>query len=220
MKYLITGISLMLSALSISSCQKENTKVIHIFKDGETLEQMINDFIGTETFGIENQALLITEWVNESLNQPQPSYHYDKEATFNGIYGNYAYNYTGTALRSNDSLQVALNAHGQYETFYLYSNDSVKVEWLLSAIDANTELYTSKGSSARQGEQYSKVYNDSFNSLLTFHFDGLSINRTTGAIQDGTILFAFTGTSSYGETYVNSGTLTYSNYQKVVTYDN
>ncbi len=209
-----------LSVLFLASCEEEEPKeVVYIFSDGIILESAVNDFLGSETFGIEHQAAIVSNIVNESIDNPQETYNFSEQAEFFGSYGSYDYSYSYMANNLSDTIEVKLDAKGEYETFYVSSNDLVNSDWDIGGVDMNNDFFNCKGISTRDGNQFSKIYEDYFDSELKFVIENLKINKITKTIKSGKVTFEFEGRSSYGEVFTSSGTIEYSDYQKVITHN-
>jgi hypothetical protein len=126
-------------------------------------------------------------------------------------------NYLATQLDAGISFKS--EADGEYETLNITSDDRVENDWMLMNISEASDYYRINGASERGGYQYSKVFEDSFSSSIVLTFDNLEVNRVTGKIKKGKIVFTYVGKSSYGETYSNSGTVEYSDYENVLSFD-
>ena len=215
MKKLLGLILLVGMIWSFSSCD-DDEEVVGVVYFPVIVTHTVENAIDYQTTGLEYITYTASLLVNESLEEPKEVYNYSATAsnTWENGWNKASYEYSG--LTTTEGIDFESKLTGEYETYYMISDDSVDNEWILSEITIESDFYKISGTTSREGMQYSKVYEDSFESTVILHFENLEVNRITGQIKSGTITFSYEGKSSYGATYESSGEVIYSDYSSVV----
>ena len=201
--------------LSFTSCEEEEEVVYVSFLPGIVVD-IIGDAIEEQTLGIDYVTLQASSLVNESLENPQPTYTYNTSVSNTWLNGWNSYQYSYNAVSVAEGIEFDSSSDGEYETYLMTSDDEIENDWLLSNISSESDYYNISGETVREGMQYSKAYKDSFESTIHLTFENITVNRVTGYIKEGTITYTYEGVSSYGETYSNQGEIRYSDYTSVI----
>ena len=219
MKSILKYLFVSLFAISLVSCESEEEKVVYIFGHPDLIENIVSDFIEVGSYGLEKQVEIASGVANVSLTDPADNYSETLQNFYEGPYGYYNYELDYEATHVENTIELNSLATGEYETSYVESEDEINNAWVMAEVDEASDFYMLSGTSTRNGFQYSKVYDDSFDSDIELTFEGLEINRITNKIKKGEIKFTYVGESSYGEVYSNNGTIKYSDYTSVLSFD-
>ncbi|TKG96584.1 hypothetical protein EYV94_04865 [Puteibacter caeruleilacunae] len=211
----ILGILMILGAcLGFYSCEDEDEVIIAYYPI--IVQNTVTHAIAYETIGLDFLTMQASIIVNESIENPQPSYSESEHINNSWVNGWNNYDYEMTAIVNGEGIDFTSSASGAYETYLMKSDDEIINNWELIEIVENSDYYRLSGESTRTGSQYSKAYDDSFESTVTFTFNNVEVNRITGFIKQGTVKFTYQGVSSYGAEYTSSGEVVYSDYKNVV----
>lgn len=217
MKNLVYSI-LGILVLVFTSCE-EDKEDVYVINFNHLMKVATNNCFEDETFGFSIQVNNISEIANETLETQVKEFSANKNLNHNGVLGSYNYNFEYNANVNDNTISYTSTATGSYETVLMKSNDKIETNWNASNLDLNSDFINITGITKRNGDQYSKEYEDSINSEITFNTEDLVVNRITKKIKSGKINFTFTASSSYGNNYTGSGEIVYSDYKKVINYN-
>jgi hypothetical protein len=210
---LIIGLSMF-----FTSCEDE-TEEVYLIKFPVVMRSTVNDLNSNDIFGYDYQVEVVSEIINDNINNGTYVSNNSETKSYSGTYGIYEYKFNYNSIDSLGGLYYNSKSDGYYETYYVKSNDIITTNWLVSDIDTQSDFISINGEVAREGNQYSKVYEDSFKSKIKLTANNLEVNRINKSIKSGTINFTYDAESSYGEEFSSSGTITYSDYKKIVDYE-
>lgn len=211
--------SLLVGALFLFASCDDDDETIQVIYFPDIISDIIEDALDNNTVGFEFMVEQSSLLVNESLTDPKSDFTYAEEINRSWINGwsKYSFDYTGET--KDGGIEFLANAEGEYETYWMKSDDKSDNNWMLGDIAAESEFYTLSGQTIRDGYQYTKVYNDKFKSDMVMEFDNIVVDRIKGTIKEGVVRFTFEGVSSWDEIYTNSGQIRYSDYINEVIYD-
>jgi len=212
---------LFLTALSLTSCNKDNDNSANI-QESEVVDAVDNS-LSNDTNGMAksiNTAVVYAE--DENLYTTTPNLNcgqlYTDSYAENYSSTSYTYHYSVTSnyqLSCNangvsQSFSYNANRAGDYDTPRMSSNDNAVAQWSISNLDATNTNTLFNGSYVRTGTQVSKVRNqNTFSSTLTYSLNNIAVNKTTHQIASGSAAVTFTGVSSTGNQYSYNGTITF-----------
>ncbi|MGB6151829.1 MAG: hypothetical protein WBG48_07550 [Pricia sp.] len=106
---------------------------------------------------------------------------------------------------------IEFEGNGTYSSPRMDSDDIVTYEAVLSNIAESGSTYAYTGSFTREGTQTTRIAGRTrnFDSTLSIESSGVSIDKETRKILEGSSTFSLTGTLSTGETFSYIGTVTY-----------
>lgn len=211
-------LSLGVLMLGLTACEDDDVDGVLVFFPNDLIGEIVSNTIETETFGIVAQIEIATQLADNYIENPETEMSAFSVAEYNGEFGGYLYSYDYDAVSMNDSMMFESTASGQYETLLMTSDDQFINSWYMDELKEESDFVVFTGTSTRTGEQYSKVYEDSFSSSIEFDIDDLEVNRITGQIKSGTINFVINGETSYGDTMQQLGKIQYSDYNYNITY--
>lgn len=212
----ILGLVLLFGMLGLfTSCDEEND-IIGVVYFPVIVTQTVQNAVNYQTNGLEFMIYASALVANESIDAPKEVYDYSSSVSNTWVNGwsKVSYMYAGTV--QSDSIKFDSDLSGEYETYLMKSDDKVVNNWMMSDITNDSDYYTLSGTTTRTGMQYSKVYEDNFESTIEQTFENLVVNRITGQIKSGTINFTYVGTSSYGANFNNFGQVVYGDYSSVI----
>ena len=219
---------LMVSLLSVfsvmSSCSKDNddnTTTAEITEDeaadlvATTMAKDSNGMSMTMETSIETAQSndMFVEAENSACGQTNTESY--SQANVNG---NYSYNYSLTTSYTLYCTNVGFPDYftydatltGVYDTPRMSSDDSSELSWTVTGLPPSNDSVVFNGSYERQGTQISKVFNmNTFSSTLTIDLTNVTVNKTTYMIESGTATVNFVGTSSSGNQYTYTGSITF-----------
>ncbi len=106
---------------------------------------------------------------------------------------------------------------GSYSGLRVNFNGSSNSEFVLTNIQPKDSALVLNGTFVRNGSFQSKLRsNATFSSVITLNVTGLTVGKTSHFISAGTGTITFTGSSSAGKTYSYTGTVDFSNANKIV----
>ena len=209
----------MIIAISLLSCTKE-TETIYIIRDSSIIKDVVKESVEEVAYGLKKQMKKNTELVNIAISDPKDHYSGTESEEYNSstYYYDYLFDYIMNRINS-DSYRFESEYNGEYESYYLISDDSIRNNWQISQISEESDYYLLSGTTSRIGYQYSKIYEDYINSGITFNYSSIQINRINAKIKSGSIEFVCDWISSNGETNVTSGTIVFSDYYYQIHYN-
>ena len=211
-------LSLGILMIGLTSCEDDEVdSVVWIFTP-DLVGNIVSNTLETETFGVGAQIAIATEIANDYIENSETELSSSSVAEYNGTFGGYLYSYDFDGVVEGEIMDFASTAMGKYETPLMTSDDQFINFWNIEGLSIESDIITFTGTSTRTGEQYSKVYEDSFDSTIEFSIESLDVNRITGQIKSGTIHFVFNGETSYGYTAQQTGKIEYSDYNYRITY--
>lgn len=215
----LLGLILLVGMLGVFTSCDEEEEVVGVVYYPVIVTHTIGNAIDFQTAGLDYMTWTASMLVNESLEDPKEVYTYSASASNTWANGSNTtqYEYTGTTTAEGIDFESTLLV--EYETYLMKSDDDVVSQWEMKEISSDSDYYRLSGTTSRTGMQYSKVYEDSFESTVVFTFDNLEVNRVTGFIKSGVVKFTYEGNSSYGVTYNSTGEIRYSDYKSVLVLD-
>lgn len=215
----LLSLILLVGMLGVFTSCDEEEEVVGVVYYPVIVTHTIGNAIDYQTAGLDYMTWTASMLTNESLEDPKEVYTYNASASNTWANGsnNTQYEYTGTTTAEGIDFESTLLV--EYETYLMKSDDDVVSQWELKDISADSDYYKLSGTTSRTGMQYSKVYEDSFESTVVLSFEDLEVNRVTGFIKSGVVKFTYEGNSSYDVTYNSTGEIRYSDYKSVLVID-
>jgi hypothetical protein len=216
---IMIGLILLLGIFfGFSSCD-EDDEVIGVVYYPVIVTHTVGCALDYNTSGLDFMASMASIVVNESLIEPKDVYTYDADVvrSWDKGWSSTNYEYIGTSVEEGIDYNADFSI--DYESQYMISEDEAMSEGLIKNISDRSNYFRLSGESTRTCMQYSKTYDDSFESTVVLTFEDLEVNRVIGKIKEGIVKYTYNGKSSYGETYTSSGEIIYSDYLNMIVVD-
>ncbi|MDK2772640.1 MAG: hypothetical protein KYX68_10505 [Flavobacterium sp.] len=216
---------LFVASQAVISCNKDDDSSDAIQEEDvvEVIENSLKMDTGGLSKSIETSVSVCDE---EDVYTQTPSINcgeeYVNNYTYQNAVNNYEANYSFSSAymmncdsNSNpSSFTYEFTNSGTYDTPRMSSDDHASANWEITGLDASTDVVALNGAYERIGSQVSKVRNmNTFASTLNYTINSLQVNKVSYQIQSGTIALSFIGTSSNGNQYTFSGTITFNGNQ-------
>jgi len=213
----------LIGMLSFTSCNKdENTDSNEAITEQEAVDE-IEASLSKESNGVSKSVETAMTTADEDdmfTDTPSVDCGLEYQDTFIESYqvNGYSYYYAVTRnlqLNCNENEQLnyvdyVASLNGDYETPRLISENVTNIEWQLADIHPNYETVTFEGLLNREGRLQSKVRNmNNFNGSLSMNVQNLVVDKTTYQIMSGTGNVTFIGTTSTGNQFEFSGSITF-----------
>ena len=208
----------LLATFTLLSCVKE-TEVIYVFDDPDIIENIVEDFLMSDSYGVQKNTLSAIDALDKCLVAADSTASDSYTDDFHGNYFRYNYRINYEANITNQVMFYNSDANGEYENSNFVSTDDISNNWQVSNILDDDDFIIVDGISERDGDIFSKVYYDSFRSDIEFTLRNVQVNNITGKIKSGEIDFDYYGTSSYGQSYRREGVIKYSDYFYIIDYN-
>lgn len=212
-------LSLGVIMFGITGCEEDEVGQVLVIYPNDLIGDIIISSLETETFGIGAQIAIATNFTDSYIENPGVDMSSSLVSEYYDVCCACLYTYDYDAIVDDSNMNFESIASGQYETLRMTSDDKYMNSWIIKGVDYENEIITFIGSSIRDGEQYSKIYKDSFSSTIDFNIENLEVNRITGQIKNGIIDFVFYGKTSYGNSTQQTGKVQYSDYRYKITYE-
>ena len=206
------------SLLTFTSCE-DSSEIIYVYSYPDVSSEVIENSVYKDTYGLHFETMNLTKAMNELLENSVESYNTNSEDSFYGAVAWYEYQYENSLIVDGEQYIFESSAEGEYETILMYSDDEIQNSWIVSGYDKTLDYFRISGQSIRTGLQYSKKYDDSINSIIQFTTNELLVNRINGLIKSGEVNFSYNGVSSYGDNFLSTGKIIYSDYYYIIDYD-
>lgn len=209
---------LVIAALSfmVMSCETEDDEVIVVVISEERAAEIVAASLAYNTYGL---ASNVNYFSNEISNVLDCGEQGNNSGTLNytSIFGNVtsSYRFNETFSKNCDPIEAisySIDAFQDIDAVYFDSQQDVDSQFMVTGLEAEAtnELYS--GSYQREGDWFSKTFNDSLDVLYAMDFANLSIDKDTFFIVSGTSTFSLN--VDYSETSESStfnGTVTFIN---------
>lgn len=213
---------LFMAAQTVISCSNDNNDATDAVQEDDAVE-VIENSLKQDTGGMSKTVETVVSLADEEgVYTEMPTINCGETYTNTYSYENAVNNYSADYL-FNSSYEMSCDSNsypasftyeftnsGVYETPRMSSDDHSSANWALTGLDASTDLVALNGSYQRIGSQVSKVRNmNSFASTLTYGITNLQVSKSTYQIQSGTATVSFVGTSTSGNQYTYTGSITF-----------
>lgn len=208
-------------AISFTSCNTDDDvcstddEVVIVITE-ETAVEIITSSLAYNTYGMASNVNYVSDEISTILNC-------DEQATnsgtnnFTSVFGNvtsiYQFNefYSKTCVPS-EVIEYSITAFQDTDAVYFTSQENVEADFTVVGLDdtSTNEIYS--GSYHREGNWFSKSFNDSFDVEYDMNFSDLYVNKTSYNIVSG--ISSFSMAANYSETSESTsfnGTVTFLN---------
>jgi len=200
-------------AMSLSSCKKDNTSTANSIVTEADAAELTTDAIVPANAGLVLQVnSSVTVYKNVSLGCGVQKDSSISGSSISGVVPAYSYSLNWNYLLncSTSQFTAGLSGSSSYDGLRMSSTDNSAGSLVLSGLQPSTTAYTLNTSYTRNGSQTSKIGNtNTFASKLTITSSNIAIDKTSLQILSGTASVAITGTSTSGNSFSFSGTVTF-----------
>ncbi|WP_373497427.1 hypothetical protein [Aquiflexum sp.] len=206
------GLLIIMAALFIQSCQKEETLTI----TEEDIADVVTASLESETGGLAYEFSMKTAYIFEDSDELSCANTVTMSKTFvksSGVRtGQFIYNWE---VLKNCSEAVASiswtgNYNGTFETPRLSGTTSGSRNWTISGIETSNNILSLNGTFIRNGSHTSKVrQRRSFVTEISFEFGDIAVNKATKEIQSGVGALQVSINASDGASRKVTGTIAF-----------
>lgn len=197
----ITILAITIFSFTFTSCDHNDDAVIIVVSEEQAIE-IVATSLAYNTYGMASNVNYVSNEISEALacgEQNTNSGTNNYVSAFGGITSIYQFNESYSKICTpNEIINYSISAFQDIDAVYFTSQQDIEASFTVTGLEdtAPNELYS--GVYQREGNWYSKVYNDSLDVFYNMNFTDLNINKTTYHIVSG--ISAFNLNTNYSET--------------------
>lgn len=215
-----TGVILVIIAISLSSCDKDEEVAVNGEITEEDAVEVVENAVSQESGGLAEQVETCATIANYAdPENPLCGMSFDSTMLLTNpseaiILYNYEYRWNWNVqcneLQFPEQFNFSYEMEGWYDTPRLKSLDTGYNDFSITGINSGDSTYIYSGTYSRNGENELKAeFQTAFNSELTIEINEIIISKYTGKIIEGNGIVSFKGSSSNGKTVTFDGTITF-----------
>lgn len=207
---------LALSAIVMASCETDDDEILVVVISEERAAEIVAASLAYNTYGLASNVNYVSNEISDILEcgeQGSNSGTLDYTSVFGNVTSTYQFNEQfSKSCDPIEAIQYDISAFQDIDAVYFDSRQDVDSEFTVTGLEpeATDQLYN--GSYQREGDWFSKVFNDELDVDYGMEFIDLGVDKQTLFIVSGTS--TFTLRVDYSETSESSsfsGTVTFIN---------
>ena len=212
----LTLIVIAFLGLTFTACDTNDDDTIVIIVSEERAAEIVATSLAYNTYGIASNVNYVSTQIANNLNCEEQASN-SGTLHYSSIFGNvtsiyqFDENYAKSCIPV-EQISYNITALQNTDAVYFTSQEDVEASFIVTGLEDTTTHEVYSGSYRRDGNWFSKVYQDSLNTVYSMSFTGLNVDKSTSYITSGTSTFTLSAAYSESDT-VNSfnGTVTFLN---------
>ena len=206
-------IVLAIVGLTFTSCDNSDNAIVIVVSE-ERAAEIVATSLAYNTYGMASNVNYVSNEISNALNcdeQNTNSGTNDYTSVFGAVTSTYQFNESYSKVCSpTETINYSITAFQDIDAVYFTSQQDVEASFVVTGLEdtAVNELFS--GSYHREGNWFSKTFNDSLDVEYNMNFSDLNVDKTTYYIISGTSSFSMN--ANYSETTEStsfSGTVTF-----------